>query len=56
MSKEWEFVDTVYSEAEAKRFKDNMEKSGYEVKVEYHETPSNISAWWILVRKKKGGN
>ncbi len=33
--KEWEFIDTVYSEAEAKRFKDNMEKSGYEVRIDY---------------------
>lgn len=50
----WEFVDTVYSEEEAKRIKANMERSGYLVKVEYHKTPSEIPSWWILVKKKKG--
>ena len=51
---EWEFVDTIYSEEEARRVKANMERSGYVVKVEPRKTPSEIPCWWILVKRKGG--
>ena len=54
--KDWEFVDTVYSEIEAKHMKTNMEKSGYAVKIIYKKTPSEIPSWWILTKTKGKGN
>jgi len=50
---EWEFMDTVYSEREVKKIKENLERSGYQVQVKSDKTPSEIPCWRILVRKAK---
>jgi hypothetical protein len=52
--KTWEFIDTVYSEAEARNIKTNMEKSGFVVKVEFTKTPSEVPCWRIFKKGKQG--